>query len=67
VLEDASSQENTPPAFAALDADVSAQSYHFPFKTTAGMDFLELDNITEFYFQDHSIESLTSQYFPDIR
>jgi len=52
-LKNASFQENTPTAFEAFQTDISAKPDHLPVITTAGVNFFQADDITEFCFPLH--------------
>ena len=53
-LKDTPLEENTAPAFKALNPNVSAEPDYPPLIATAGVLFLEADHVTQLYFHNHS-------------
>jgi hypothetical protein len=53
-LKDTSLEENTVPAFKALNPNVNAQPDYLPLIATAGVFLLEANHITQLYFHSHS-------------
>jgi hypothetical protein len=52
-LKNASFQENAPATFEAFETDISTKPDHLPVIITAGVNFFQADDITEFCFPFH--------------